>query len=406
MADDRRKKGRGDANPDTAHAGRKIKPLSNEHLSHLSGQLAMLLGAGIPALDALAVMQSDADNGDLTPVLQELAERIAGGASLSEAAALCGSGTASAAAGGKEEPSSEPACSGAAVCGNPSPSEAASAGVFPAYAVELLRIGEETGKTDRICERLSAYYEEQADLHSAVRDALFYPFLMILMMLVLIAVLLTNVMPLFAQVFNQLGASVTGIALVLLNLSNVLSRGAAVLIAIATALGALLFWFLEMPSGQRAFHRFLQRFPLTRGFAERMAAERFTSALQLTQESGMDTAGSLSMCRALTENDAVEARIDLCAQRLAEGEPLAEALAGAGLYTGFYSAMLRVAARTGEVDTVLGSIAAYYKEETDGQIDRLLSRIEPAIVAVTAVIVGIVLLSVILPLMGVMTGIG
>ena len=349
-------------------SGNKKKTLSYEQLSHLFGQLAMLLGAGITALDALAVMRNDADNDDLAPVLKELAERIAGGASLSEAAD--------------------------------------SAGVFALYAVELLRIGEETGKTDQICERLSHYYEEQADLHSAVRDALFYPFLMILMMLILIAVLLTNVMPLFAQVFAQLGASVTGIALILLNLSNALSRGSAVLIAAAAALCILIFWFLEVPSGQRAFHRFLQRFPLTRGLAERMAAERFTSALQLTQESGMDTSGSLALCRALAENDAVEARIDSCSQRLGEGATLAEALAGAGLYTGFYSAMLRVAAETGRVDTVLGYIATYYKEETDGQIDRLLSRIEPAIVAVTAVIVGIVLLSVILPLMGVMTSIG
>ena len=344
------------------------RPLLNEQLSHLFGQLAMLLGAGITAPDGLAVMQSDADNGDLAPVLEELAERITGGASLSEAAD--------------------------------------SAGVFPAYAVELARIGEETGQIDRICAMLADYYEEQADLRSAVRDALFYPFIMILMMLILIVVLLTGVMPLFAQVFEQLGASVSGIALVLLNLSNVLSSGSAILIVIAALLCAFTLWLLETDSGRRALHRFLQWFPPTRGFTRRMAVGRFASALQITQESGMDTAAALKLCRNIADNDAVAAGIEDAAARLEEGATLAGALSGAGIFTGFYSAMLRVADETGSVSTVLGYIAAYYKEETDQGIDRLLARIEPAIVAVTAVVVGIVLLSVILPLMGVMTGIG
>ena len=93
-------------------------------------------------------------------------------------------------------------------------------------------------------------------------------------------------------------------------------------------------------------------------------------------------------------------------QSLQAGNPFPEALGSAGIFSGFYSAMIRVASMTGHLDTVMGYIARHYREETDRRIDAALSRIEPAMVAILAVLIGGILLSVILPLMGIMSSIG
>ncbi len=145
---------------------------------------------------------------------------------------------------------------------------------------------------------------------------------------------------------------------------------------------------------------------LTKGLSEEIAIGRFAAGMQLTQASGMGTYESLTICRTLAENDAVAARIDLCVQYLESGDGLADALSKAEIFSSFYSSMIRVASLTGNADTVMGYIARHYQEDSNRRIDTVLARIEPAMVAILAIVIGMILLSVILPLMSIMSSIG
>lgn len=347
---------------------KKLRPMNDEQLSHTFEQLSMLLGAGIPPAEALDVMLRDKDNKELSGAYQILLDQLMKGASLNEAA--------------KES------------------------GLVPAYAIQLLKIGELTGSLDDVCSRLSSFYEAESELRGALRDAFYYPMIMAVMMFVLVIVLLSRVLPIFSQIFRQLGTSVSGIAAVLMNISSALSRYYAVFITLLLLLALLYFYFSGTEKGRAQFHRLFQKFPPTSGLAEEIAVSRFAAGMQLTQSSGLDTCESLSLCRDIVENDAVAARIDLCMQSLQAGNPFPEALGSASIFSGFYSAMIRVASMTGHLDTVMGYIARHYREETDRRIDAALSRIEPAMVAILAVLIGGILLSVILPLMGIMSSIG
>lgn len=349
---------------------RKKKPrqLTYEQLSHTFQQLSMLLGAGITPLDGIDIMIRDKDNTDLTDVYKGLKSDLLKGMQLSEAM--------------KESR------------------------VFPNYAIQILNIGEQAGTGDKVCASLARFYEEQDNLQSSIRDAFLYPFIMIIMMFVLVIIMLASVMPIFEQVFNQLGASVTGIARVLLNISESLSRSYTVLIIIFAVLFVLFFYFYSTPGGREQFHAFLLKFRPTRPLMERIAIGRFASGMQLTGESGMDAFQQLTLSRSIVENPDVEAKIDHCTEQLQKGNTLADALASSDLFSSFYSSMINVASMTGNIDVVMGYIARHYREDTNSRIDSALSRVEPVMVAVLAVIIGLILLSVILPLMGVMTSIG
>lgn len=356
--------------PEQIHTDRrrKMRRLSDEQISHTFHQLSMLLGAGVTPLDGIDIMIRDRDNTDLTATYSMLKDNLLKGMRLSEA---------------MQE-----------------------TGVFPNYAVRILNIGEQAGTGDRVCASLSRFYEEQDSLRSSVRDAFLYPFVMIVMMFFLVIIMLSSVMPIFEQVFQQLGTSVTGVARILMRISETLSRSYSVLIIIFAALAALFFYCYGTIRGRAQFRAFLLAFRPTRPFMEQIAVSRFASAMQLTGESGMSAFEQLSLSRSIVENPDVETKIDRCTEELREGNTLADALSSSGLFSSFYSSMINVASLTGNVDIVMGYIARHYREDTSHRIDSILSRIEPVMVAVLAVIIGLILLSVILPLMGVMTSIG
>lgn len=344
------------------------KPLSAEQLSHIFEQLALLLSSGITPEEGLAIMHADKDNADLTDTLQAVSALTQKGFSLSEAMK-------------KSER-------------------------FPSYSVQLLSIGELSGRADEVCAMLAGFYASEDALHASLQDAFYYPMIMTVMMFVLIIVLLSRVLPIFQQVFLQLGASVSGIPYFLMEISELLSRYYVFFILLFLGLSAAFFYVEHSPRGSRTIRSLMQKGSLTRSLAEEIAVSRFASGMQLMLASGASPYESLSLCRQLADNPSVEARIDTCRQALENGSILADAMADAGIFSGFYSSMLRTASMTGNLDSVMGHIARHYHEGSQQRIDAALSRIEPAIVSVLAIIVGLILLSVILPLMGIMSSIG
>lgn len=348
----------------------RSKSLSYAQIFHFFEQLRALLGAGITPQAALRIMKGDAGNEKINALLDYLSGEVVSGRSLSSA-----------------------------IKGSPEY-------VFPDYVTELLVIGEQTGKLDDVCGALSRYYEDEDDLRTAIRSAVTYPVAMIAMMFVVVIVLFSKVMPVFAEVFEQLGASVSGFTQQLMNISTALSRWYGVLIFLFAVLVLVFLYFYCTEDGQKRFAHLVEVFPLTRKFSEDLALTRFAGGLQLTSSAGLDPFTSLELTSRIVGNKNVRDKILACEERLRSGESFSEAIANVGMFNDFYSGMISVFAEAGSVDKAMDFIAQHYRKETDRKISSALASIEPTMVAVLSVVVGLVLLSVILPLMGIMSNIG
>ena len=222
----------------------------------------------------------------------------------------------------------------------------------------------------------------------------------------MVLVLLSRVMPVFAQVFSQLGTSVGGVTKALMDLSDALTKYYVVLIVVFVLLVLLFLYFYCTDRGQEQFARLLQKCPLTRRFTEDLALTRFAEGMQMTSAAGLDPYASLDLVSRLVGNDAVNQKVLNVKERLLAGDRFTEAVSAAGLFNSFYTGMIDVFAQSGSVDTAMGFIARHYKAETNRRISGLLSAIEPTMVAVLSIIVGMILFSVITPLMGIMSNIG
>ncbi|MBE7720338.1 MAG: type II secretion system F family protein [Lacrimispora celerecrescens] len=344
------------------------KPYSSRELSAFCLQISILLHAAIPLDEGLSVMAEDAVWEEEKKLLIQMAEE--------------------------------------AELGIPFSKVLENTGVYPFYVIHMAKLGEETGTLDQIMESLAGYYEKEHTLMKNIRNALTYPVIMIFMLLVVLLVLFTKVMPIFEDVYQQLGAEMSPVSLAATRLGGAFCA-AALALSVLLALTAALLWLLSR-KGKRFLitERLIQWLKRRSRMALAIANRRFTAVLALTLHSGLDLEKGMELAGQLVENRAVEEKISGCGRELEAGTDYYTAMKNTGLFKGFYAQMIKVGTRSGRLDQVMEEISRSYEEEADAAMEHMVSRFEPTVVAVLAVAVGMVLLSVMLPLVSVLSAIG
>lgn len=279
-------------------------------------------------------------------------------------------------------------------------------GAFPGYVVKMAKLGQQTGSLDQMMESLSRYYEKEYSLMQAVKNALTYPVMMVVMLLVVLFVLFTQVMPVFSKVYEQLGATMSPVADSAVRLGAVFSGG-ALLVSVLLALVIGGVWLASRSGRKPGFaERFMNWLKGRSRIALAVANRRFTAVLALTLRSGMELEKGMELAGELVANETVAGRIVACSRQLQAGEGYYKSMKDTGLFTGFHIQMIKVGSRSGHLDRVMEKISGDYEEMAEAFIDSMLARFEPTVVAVLAVSVGLVLLSVMLPLIGILSAIG
>ena len=273
--------------------------------------------------------------------------------------------------------------------------------IFPAYMVHMVQLGEETGRLEEVLEALAGHYSREQEIHDSVRTAVAYPGLMLGMVVVIVAVLLTQVMPIFQQVFAQLGTELTGFSRVLMELGQSLRSG-VVLAVVLAAIAAVVIWLLIR--GRKEPARTMRRIPGLKRLCNDLALCRFAGGMALALRSGLNPEHALELACQLNEDPEYGQRLEKVCQSVEQGEDLTQALTREGILTGVYGRMASIGRKTGTLDETMIRIAQNAQEQVDTTIARILGRIEPALVVVLSLLVGGVLMSVMFPLLGILSG--
>lgn len=343
--------------------------LSNDYLSAFSLQLALLLHSGISIGDGLHMLAEDEENPETKKVLESMSDQMDDGLQFSDVMEKNGN--------------------------------------FPEYMVYMIRNGENTGRVESALKALSDYYENQRQLSESIRSALFYPVLLMILMLLIIGILLIRVLPVFATVYRQLGGSMTGVAGGFLKLGALLEQalpviGGVILVAVVIA---MVFYFSDSLREKLA-GKIRRRFG-DRGLLRKISMARFASALAMGMMSGLTIEDAMRLAMGFhQESDRVKESYRRCLQNLEEGEPLADTLKKEKIFPALYCRMLSLGVKSGTGDQIMTEIAGRLEEDVSRTIEKAVSRIEPSIVIVTSILVGVILLSVMIPLMNIMATIG
>ena len=346
----------------------KKPTLTNPELAQLCRELAVLLHAGVLLGDGLSLLAQEVGGG-LGELLAAMGREVDGGVPLSRA---------------MEE-----------------------SGCFPAYVTGMVAVGERSGRTEEALAALGRYYEQQDRMNRHLRAALTYPCLLLVLLLVVVVVLLSRVLPVFDEVYASLGGQLTGLAGGLLLVGRWLDAAMPVLCALLAAVVALVLAFaLSDGFRDRLLALWRKRFG-DRGVSRALAEAHFAQALSMGLHSGLPLEEAVALCAGLLADvPAAAARCRLCAERLAAGGELAETLGESGMLPASACRLLTLGMRSGSGDSVMDEIARRLSDEAEEALERRVAQVEPALVLTASLLVGAILLSVMLPLMHIMSAIG
>lgn len=340
------------------------KYLTNTELTYICRQLALILKSGISLLEGVSILRDDAATSEGQKLLTEIYDQLLMSGNIKESFAATG--------------------------------------VFPDYLLHMVEIGDLSGNLEETFDSLAAHYEREENFSKNIRGALSYPLIMLGMLLAVLLVLILKVMPVFNQVFMELGVEMSGISLHILNLGDHLRQYAVVFLLLLLLLFGFIFYMFRSSDGKKLFYRL----PVMKQLSHKIACARFASGLSMTLRSGLDTEGSFDLLLHLTDDPAFREKVSRIRSEIQEGTDFAEALQKSGIFSGMDIRLISLGFRTGSADTVLARIADRLFEEIDDSMQRIVGYLEPTLVAVLSVLVGLILLSVMLPLVGIMSNIG
>lgn len=278
-------------------------------------------------------------------------------------------------------------------------------GVFPPYMVNMVRVGEAAGKLEEVMNALALYYERDAKIAAAVRNAVLYPVALVAMMAVVVGVLVARVLPVFDRVFRNLGSDMTSSVATVMNVGMVIGRVVLAAVALAMLLVIVVVVLAKLGRGRRLLEWLGNIFPPVRHVMQKTAAGRFASVLSMMLTAGYPIAEAIRLTPGVLSDGASRERAEKCGMLLEEGAELPRAIAEAGLFAPIHNKMVQVGFMAGQTDRVMRRLADIYEEEIDEGIRRLVALIEPTLVALLAIAIGGILLAVMLPLAGIMSSI-
>ena len=342
-----------------------ITKLNNRELFQFCEQFSIILRSGMSAIEGLAILNDDSQTERGKEILTFLYKDMEESGSLAHA---------------MEQ-----------------------SGAFPASAAAYVRTGEETGCLDEVMKGLSAFYAKEIQITDQIQSAVAYPLVMLGMMTAVIVILLVKVLPVFRQVFRQLGLEMSWISGALLGIGETLSRySTAFLVLLAAMIGFILFLVLH-PKGQELIRKIVCRFPGMKEIPVNLDYSRLCQCISLGIRSGLSPELCVELAGVVVSQTETREKLASIQKQLAEGYGFIEAITESGLFKAMELRLISLGFQAGASDEVMEKLAEQYEEKSTDSVSHIVSILEPTIVIVLSILVGLVLLSVMMPLLGLLS---
>lgn len=346
------------------------KPLESGALSAFCEGVAMMLAAGIQTDEAVYLLGEGMKPGSFKQACDEVGHAVVEGKPLSEAMAQ---------------------------------SER-----FPDRMVVAIRAGEESGRLENVLRSLAVQYGEEERLFSKMRSGIVYPAALLAVMTVILAFTVSVILPVFIDVYESLAGSVSAGSFAYVNVSVAIGWVSLAVMA-AITLTAVVTAVASRGSGRARVVKAFGKLPLTRDAMYRLALSRFASTLSIYVAAGFDTNVAMERAMRMVENPTLSAKLERVYKDMTSSESaksLSQAIYDNEVFDPIYARMLMVGARSGSVEAALRRLADAFFEDAVSHMDDLIDGVEPILAAFLTVSVGATLISVMLPLIGIMGSIG
>jgi type IV pilus assembly protein PilC len=340
-------------------AFKKIKPKS---LQVFSRQFATMIEAGLNVVGSLVILEQQTDDKYLASIIRELRADVEGGLLLSQAM--------------ERHPK-----------------------VFSRLFVSMVEAGEAAGILDQVLDRMAFQIERETKLKRRVKGAMMYPTMVLIFATLVLVGMLLFLVPIFTKIFEDLGGELPTLTKMVVAMSDFIKHywWALIMSGLAGTFGFKKWRKTE--HGKRNWDKFKLRLPMQVGdVVLKVTMARFSRTFSTLVGAGVDIIKAIEITAQTAGNWVVEDALLEVKTRVHEGVPIAQPLVENDIFPPMVSQMVRVGEETGELDKMLGKIADFYEEEVDAAISTLTSIIEPIMMMGVGMMVGVIIISMYMPM--------
>jgi type IV pilus assembly protein PilC len=336
--------------------------VSNKDIVILSRQLATLFDAQVSALRVFRLLSSETENRKLAGILKQVTDDIQSGSPISAAMAKHSK-------------------------------------VFTPFYVSMVKAGEESGKLNEVFQYLADYLDRTYELVSKVRGALVYPAFVFTTFIVVMILMFTMVIPKISSIITDAGGNIPIYTQIILGISNFLVDYGFILLGVLIVVGYFVVRFVRTPPGRLAFDRFKLGIPYIGGLYRKLYLSRLSDNMNTMLVSGIPIVRAMELTSNVIDNKIYQDIISRAAEAVKGGKTLSESLSSdPDQIPGIVVQMVKVGEETGEVGSILKTVAKFYVREVETAIESLVSVIEPAMIVFLGGGVAILLASVLIPI--------
>mgnify|MGYP001618934441 CR=1 FL=1 len=334
--------------------------ITTKDLVVFTRQFATMIDAGLPLVQCLEILATQAENPDFGRVLGDVKTGVESGSTLAESL--------------RRHPK-----------------------VFDRLFVNLVAAGEASGVLDTILNRLAAYIEKNMKLAKQVRGAMVYPVLVLSVSAAVTMVLLVWVIPIFQKMFQDFGSALPAPTQMVVDMSEFTRHNIVwILLGIGALVGSI-STVLKTDRGREVFDRMILTMPVFGPLVQKIAVAKFTRTLGTMLSSGVPILEALEIVAGTAGNRVVEHGLMRVRARISEGKTMAQPLSEIPVFPPMVVQMIAVGESAGAMDTMLNKIADFYDDEVDTAVGTMMSMLEPLIMAFLSVLLGGLVISMYLP---------
>ena len=327
-----------------------------------SRQLATMLAAGIPLVQAFEIVGNGNDKPAMQKLILDVKADVEGGTSLHEAL-----------------------------------------GKHPLYFddlyVNLVEAGEQAGALESLLDKVATYKEKTEALKKKVKKALFYPAAVLAVAVIVTIVLLVFVIPQFEALYKGFGANLPAFTQFVIGISKAVQEKGLYIAAVAGGLGWTFFYFKKRSRAMREFlDRVILKLPVIGPILNKAAIARYARTLSTMFAAGVPLVEALDSVAGATGNIVYETAVLRMRDEVATGQRLQRAMEATGLFPNMVNQMIAVGEESGSLDEMSGKVAAFYEAEVDNAVDAMSSLLEPLIMLILGVLVGGLVIAMYLPI--------
>ncbi|MBW1734573.1 MAG: type II secretion system F family protein [Deltaproteobacteria bacterium] len=332
-------------------------------------QFSTMIDAGLPLVQGLTILADQTENKTFKRILREVVKDVEGGSSLAEAL--------------KKHPQ-----------------------VFDSLFVNLVAAGEVGGILDIILQRLAGYIEKLEKLKSRIKGAMTYPMVVVSIAILVIAVIMIFVIPVFQEMFASFGKALPVPTQIVVAMSEFTKNN---ILYIVGAFALIVFLFKKYRgtrSGRKVTDTLALKLPIVGPLLKKVAVARFSRTLGTMITSGVPIITALEIVAKTSGNVVLEEVILEVRSSIAEGQPIAEPLSENDIFPNMVVQMIAVGEATGALDTMLQKIADFYDDEVDTAVEAMTSMLEPLLMVFLGGSIGGLVIAMYLPIFGMAAAMG